>query len=148
MVLPQKNEKKKPINTAPSFMSQVSDATGNMASENPNTMPTAYGEMGPLSRLILPASHAITSPWGNIYYNKKLIEEDKVPVSEVVRHEMTHVGQGPMAVFKSMFSSKTRDEYEKEAQEAEVKPRRRKNDIFLPTPVSSKGIDVSPSKKR
>ena len=145
--MPQQNEKKKPVNTAPSFMSQVSDATANTASENPNTMPTAYGEMGPLSRLILPASHAITSPWGSIYYNKKLIEEDKVPISEVVNHEMTHVGQGPMAVFKSMFSKEARDKYDVEAQEAEVKPRRRKNDIFLSTPPK-KGVDVSPSKMR
>jgi hypothetical protein len=125
-------------------MSQISSETGNMAADNPNTLPRAYGEMGPISQLLFPQAQAVTSPFGTIYYNKKLIEQDHVPIPDIVRHEMTHVGQGPMAVLKSMISSSARGRYEQEAQNAEQKPRKRTRDIYL-RPES--GIDTAPLKR-
>jgi hypothetical protein len=125
-------------------MNQINSETANMAADNPETMPRAYGEMGPISQLLFPQAQAMTSPLGTIYYNKNLIEQDHVPISDVVRHEMTHVGQGPMAVLKSVFSGSARDKYEQEAQNAESKPRRRNTDIYLPP---EKGISVGPRKR-
>jgi hypothetical protein len=104
------------------FMTQVSEATGNMGADHPGALPRAYGEMGPISKLIWPQAQAITGPAGAIYYNRKLINKDKVPVSDIVRHEMTHVGQGPRAILESMVSPKARDQYEQEAQLAEAIP--------------------------
>ncbi len=141
--MPQPQGKQKQLNVAPSFMDQISAETANMAADNPNTMPITYGEMGPISRLLYPNAQAMTGPLGGIFYNKKLIEEDKVPIRNIVRHEMTHVGQGPMAVLKSIFSSQARDKYEREAETAE-QYRRRTRDIYLPP---QQGINIAPRKR-
>ena len=104
------------------FWGEVDTATKQMASEHPGSMPLHYGNMDLLSRMMPQQPHGRTSIFGTIGYNRKLIEEDKVPVPSVVRHEMTHVDQGPLAALHSMVSSTARDQYEQEAQLAEHVP--------------------------
>jgi hypothetical protein len=99
------------------FWGEVDAATKQMASDNPGTMPRYYGEMGPLTKLMPQQPQGITGPAGMTFYNRKMIEQDKVPVAGIVRHEMTHVGQGPWAWLKSAV-----DVYEREAQMAEHVP--------------------------
>ena len=104
------------------FWGEVDAATKQMASEHHESKPLYYGEMGPLTKRLPQQPQGITGPFGTIFYNRKMIQADKVPVAGMVRHEMTHRDQGLRAHLESAVSQKDYDLYEQEAQMAEHVP--------------------------
>lgn len=139
--MPPPNEKRKSVNTSPSFASKLA---GEVASAEIR-MPEAAKrlrmarEMGPVSKFLWPNAQAITGPFGTMAFNPELIEKEQANLGDVVTHEMAHVGQGPMAVLKSMFSPSARTKYEYEAINKEALRPGKKGDINLP-------VDTGPSK--
>lgn len=108
-------------------------------------------EMDPISKYMYPDAYAVTGPLGTIGLNRKLIEQDKQNLGDVLTHELTHVAQGKReGLFKHVKNIVTADKdyvsrpYEKEAFDAEQNRKVIRNDIQLPAP---KKIETGPSKR-
>lgn len=89
------------------------------------------GEMGPLSKMIHGDADAITGPFGSIKLNRDIIAKNGQNVNDVLAHELTHVGQGPMAFIRKMFGDPT---VESDAVDREALRNRRTGNIDLRAP--------------
>lgn len=63
-------------------------------------------EMGMLSKLIHGDADAVTGPFGTIHLNREVIKNKGQDINDVLAHELTHVGQGPMrGLIHKMFGN-------------------------------------------
>ncbi len=141
--MPPPNGKIKPkVNTAPSFADQIAGIAASEEQKHPERTPINISEMGPLSKLMYKrfGADAVTGPFGSIYYNPEQMQINQSNIADVIPHEMTHVGQGPLAYLQSMFSPTARQKFENQAINYESMRPYRKTDINLP-------INTAPSKK-
>ena len=93
------------------------------------------GEMGPLSKMIHGDADAITGPFGSIRLNREVMAKNGQDVNDVLAHELTHVGQGPMAFIRKMFGDPT---VEGEAINREALRNKRTTNIDLRAPYIPK----------
>ena len=93
-----------------------------------------------MDRLVVPpGALAATYPWNTIIYDKDAIQRDKMPLDDLLVHELTHVGQGQkegligmlMKIISADPEYMNRD-YEQEAFKAEGARKVRRGDIALP----------------
>ena len=86
--------------------------------------------MGRLFKWLNPDAYAATGPFGTIALNRELIEKDKQNLSDVLTHELAHVGQGGYGFLRNFFQPST---VENEAIDFEARHARPKSrDINLP----------------
>lgn len=64
--------------------------------------------MGPISKMIHGNADAVTGPFGTIHLNKDVIGRNGQDINDVLAHELTHVGQGPISgLIRKMFGDPT-----------------------------------------
>lgn len=97
---------------------------------NETNKTNSVGPMGFLQRYLHPDAYASTSPFGNISLNRPLIEKDKQDLSDVLVHELVHVGQGKSGFLKHYINP---NEMENEAINKEATRKVRRKDIYLQT---------------
>lgn len=95
--------------------------------------------MGRLFKWLNPDAYAVTGPFGTIALNRELIEKDKQNLSDVLTHELAHVGQGKKGFLRNFYQP---SQVENEAINYEANNARPvRKDINLPVqtgPTSAK----------
>lgn len=84
--------------------------------------------MGPFTRFMNPDAYAVTGPFGTIALNRALIEKENQDLSDILIHELSHVGQGKKGFLRNYFNP---SEIENEAINREAMRKVRKGDIYL-----------------